>query len=177
MPYTTEVNHHVLLIIFFWDSTLSNLSFFELFAFKKASITTWWAYWSQVKVVGASLNFYHATVPLSNRVSNSNPTPIYSKSLCPSVQGFGAFGAFGVIGVNTGVSSDLIGLGVEHAQVSLVEASKGVVPIPLRPKRLVPPCIPGQGSAIPREGSGKSCFRGGLLKGCALRVCTVPPRL
>ena len=27
-------------------------SFFQLFAFKKASITTWWAYWSQVKVVG-----------------------------------------------------------------------------------------------------------------------------
>ena len=65
---------------------------------------------------------------------------------------------------------------VSHAQVSLVEASKGV-PIPLRPNGLVPPCIPGQGSAIPREGRRESCFRGGLLKGCAARVCTVPPPL
>ena len=26
--------------------------FMKLFAFKKASITTWWAHWSQMKVVG-----------------------------------------------------------------------------------------------------------------------------
>ena len=49
---------------------------------------------------------------------------------------------------------------------SLIEASKGVR-FPLRPKWLVPPYIPGQGSAIPREGRGEGCFRGGLLKGCA----------
>ena len=65
---------------------------------------------------------------------------------------------------------------VSLAQVSLVEASKGVR-FPLRPKGLVPPGIPGQGSAIPRERRGENCFRGGLLKGCALRVCTIPPPL
>ena len=65
---------------------------------------------------------------------------------------------------------------VSHAQVSLVEASKGVR-FPLRPKGLVPPGIPGQGSAIPREGLGESCFRGGMLKGCALWVRIIPTHL
>ena len=55
---------------------------------------------------------------------------------------------------------------VSREQVSLVEASKGVR-FPLRPKWLVPP-------GIPREGCSEGCFRGGLLKGCALRVYTAP---
>ena len=44
-----------------------------------------------------------------NKISNSKPTPIYSKFLYASVLGFGAFG---VIGTPIGVCSDLLGLGV-----------------------------------------------------------------
>ena len=49
--------------------------------------------------------------------------------------------------------------------------------IPPPAERAFPSFHPGQGSAIPREGRGEGCFRGGLLKGCAVRGCTFPPPL
>ena len=70
---------------------------------------------------------------------------------------------------------------VSHAQVSLVETSKGVR-MPYRLKGLVPPCIPWQGSAISREGrAAKAALGVDFWKGvpfrCARSVSPLPPHV